>query len=159
MNVIETNRDATNAQVITIGRLNKNSPVVPVSIRNGRYATTFVIVAKRIACASFVGPSQAEITGGCPSSSARLIESPATTGSSTSNPRAMIRVATETCWISTPSRCVNPNVIASVMGIDTAISTAERHSQKPMSDTSTTSAIASYSASMNRSTFSFTCLG
>ncbi len=36
-----------------------------------------------------------------------------------------------------------PNVIASVIGIDSAMSSAERHSQKPMSATRTTSAIAS----------------
>jgi hypothetical protein len=36
MNVIETRRDATRAQVITIGRLKRNSPVVPLSARNGR---------------------------------------------------------------------------------------------------------------------------
>ncbi len=36
-----------------------------------------------------------------------------------------------------------PNVMASVIGIDSAISSAERHSQKPISETTTTSAIAS----------------
>ena len=39
-----------------------------------------------------------------PWASARLIASPATTGSSTSRPSAMISEATDTCWISSPSR-------------------------------------------------------
>src|SRR5258705_5543939 len=102
-----------------------------------------VTVTYMMAVASFVGPSQAAITGGLPSASERLMESPAITGSSTNNPRAMIKVATETCWISTPIRYKTPNVIASVTGMDMAISKAERHSQKPTHDTSTTSTIAS----------------
>ena len=89
----------------------------------------------------------------------RLIESPATTGSSTSNPRAMIRVATETCWMSMPRRYIMPNVIASVMGMEIAMSRAERHSQNPMRETITTRTMASYKASMNRSMFSLTCNG
>ena len=80
---------------------------------------------------------------GWPSASARLIESPAITGSSTSNPRAMINVATETCWISMPSRYIAPKVIARVMGMEIAISSADRHSQKPSHDTSTTRTMAS----------------
>ena len=36
-----------------------------------------------------------------------------------------------------------PNVISSVSGIDSAISSAERHSQKPIKDTRITSPIAS----------------
>ena len=36
-----------------------------------------------------------------------------------------------------------PNVMASVMGIEIAISTAERHSQKPISETMTTRPMAS----------------
>ena len=52
-----------------------------------------------------------------------------------------------------------PKVSASVIGIDSIIRSAERHSQKPRKATSTTSAIASYSAGMNRSMFSATCSG
>ena len=159
MKVIETSREATSAQVITIGKLCRNSPVVPFSSRNGTYATMLVIVANRIACASFVGPSHAATTGGWYSAKQRLIESPATTGSSTSSPSAIINVAMDTCCRSTPNTCANANVIASVIGIEMAISTAERHSQNPISETITTSTIASYSASMKRSTFSFTCRG
>ncbi len=54
---------------------------------------------------------------------------------------------------------MKPNVIASVIGIDSAKRSAERHSQNPMSPTTTTSAIASYRLDMNRSTFSCTCSG
>ena len=43
-----------------------------------------VIVAKRMAWASLVGPSQLAMTGGWSSARERLMESPATTGSSTS---------------------------------------------------------------------------
>ena len=102
-----------------------------------------VTVAYIMAVASLVGPSHAEMTLGCPSASARLIESPAITGSSTNRPRAMIKVATETCWISMPSRYNTPKVIARVMGMEMAISRADRHSQKPSHDTSTTRAMAS----------------
>ncbi len=52
-----------------------------------------------------------------------------------------------------------PKVMARVMGMDRAMSKAERHSQKPMKDTRTTSHTASPRASMNSSTFSSTCLG
>jgi hypothetical protein len=69
--------------------------------------------------------------------------SPATTGSSTSRPSAMISEAIDTCCTSRPSISIMPNVIASVMGIDSAISSADRHSQNPISDTRTTSATAS----------------
>ena len=55
----------------------------------------------------------------------------------------MISEAIETCCRSIPSTCIIPNVIASVIGIDSAISSAERHSQKPISETSTTSTTAS----------------
>ena len=41
---------------------------------------------------------------------------------------------------------IAPNVIASVIGIASAISSADRHSQKPIHATRTTSTIASYSA-------------
>ena len=62
-----------------------------------------VIVAYMMAVAIFVGPSQGATMRGCPSASMRLMESPATTGSSTSSPSAMISDATDTCWISMPS--------------------------------------------------------
>src|SRR5262245_6305907 len=130
MNVIDTSRDATSEHVITTGNVYMNSPVEPVSIKNGRYATMFVIVAYRIAVASLVGPSQAATTGGWPNARSLLIASPATTGSSTSKPSAIISVAIETCCKSMPSRCIMPNVIASVTGIEIAINNAERHSQK-----------------------------
>ncbi len=55
----------------------------------------------------------------------------------------MINVATETCWMSMPSRYNTPKVIASVMGMEIAISTADRHSQKPSHDTNTTRTMAS----------------
>ena len=71
----------------------------------------------------------------------------------------MMSDAIETCWRSIPSTCIIPNVIASVIGIDSAISSADRHSQKPISDTSTTSATASYRLPMKRWMFSSTCRG
>ena len=55
----------------------------------------------------------------------------------------MMSEAIETCWTSIPSRCIMPNVIESVSGIAIAMSSAERHSQKPTSATRITSAIAS----------------
>jgi hypothetical protein len=117
------------------------------------------MVAYKIAVASLVGPSQAAIIFGWPSARVRLIESPATTGSSTSKPSAMISVATDTCWMSTPSKYIMPKVMAKVMGMEIAIRTADRHSQKPISETSTTRMMASYKASMNRLMFSLTCKG
>ena len=45
MNVFATMSDATSAQVIITGRLYRKSPVLPDNIRNGKYATTLVIVA------------------------------------------------------------------------------------------------------------------
>ena len=45
--------------VMTIGRLYRNKYVSPVSSRNGRYATTLVIVAKTMALASLLGPIHA----------------------------------------------------------------------------------------------------
>ena len=55
------------------------------------------MVAKIIAFASFVGPIHDARSRGEPEPSSRLIASPATTGISTSKPRAMISVAMETC--------------------------------------------------------------
>ncbi len=103
----------------------------------------FVMVANTIAVASFVGPSHAAMPLGWPASRSRLMASPATTGSSTSSPRAIMSDAIDTCWRSMPSRCIIPKVMASVRGIEMAIRTAERHSQKPTSATRTTSPIAS----------------
>ena len=68
----------------------------------------FVIVAKRIARASFVGPSHAETMGGCPRARSRLMASPATTGSSTSSPSAMMSEAIEICCRSIPSKYMSP---------------------------------------------------
>src|SRR5215475_10934975 len=98
MNVIEAMREATSEQVMTIGRLYMNVPESPLSDRNGRYATMLVMVANMIAFASLVGPHHAATTLGCPAARSRLIASPATTGSSTSRPKAMISEAIETCW-------------------------------------------------------------
>src|SRR6266568_958714 len=89
----------------------------------------FVMVAYRIAFESFVGPSQAATRRLLPCASSRLIASPATTGSSTSRPKAIINEAIDICWISKPSNCMKPNVMARVTGIEIAISSAERHSQ------------------------------
>jgi len=50
-----------------------------------------------IAVMSFVGPSHEAISGGAPLASEFLIASPETTGTSTSRPSAMIRVAMDTC--------------------------------------------------------------
>jgi hypothetical protein len=58
-----------------------------------------------------------------------------------------------------PSKRIRPNVMASVIGMLSAMSSAERHSQKPTSATSTTRTIASYRLDMKRSTFSRTCSG
>ena len=57
----------------------------------------FVMVANTIAFASFVGPIQDARSRGEPEPNSRLIASPATTGISTNNPSAMIKVAIETC--------------------------------------------------------------
>src|SRR2546428_685880 len=51
------------------------------------------MVAYIIAWASFVGPTQAAVTRGLPSTTPPLIASPATTGSSTINPRLMVNDA------------------------------------------------------------------
>ena len=58
-----------------------------------------------------------------------------------------------------PSAAVMPNVIARVSGMLSASSTAERHSQNPMSATSTTRATASHKLFISRWTFSSTCSG
>jgi hypothetical protein len=42
-----------------------------------------------------------------------------------------------------PNACIIPKVISSVIGIESAISAAERHSQKPISETMTTRITAS----------------
>ena len=55
----------------------------------------------------------------------------------------MIKVAIETCCKSIPTAYIIPNVISRVIGMDTAISNAERHSQNPTRETMTTSKIAS----------------
>jgi hypothetical protein len=47
----------------------------------------------------------------------------------------MMSDAIDTCCRSIPAICIRPNVIASVIGIDSAINRADRHSQKPMSET------------------------
>ena len=119
----------------------------------------FVTVAYMMAVASLVGPSQAATTGGRPSASERLMASPATTGSSTSRPRAMIREAIETCCRSMPSMCIMPKVMARVRGMERAMSRAERHSQKPMRETRTTRITASSRLVMKRWMFSSTCRG
>src|SRR5713101_3646198 len=54
MKVMETRRDETNAQAITIGKLYRKLPVLPVSIRKGRYAAIFVMVANIMAVASYL---------------------------------------------------------------------------------------------------------
>ncbi len=143
MNDIETMSAATSVTVMTTGSVCRKRPVSPDSTRNGRYATTFVSVAKKIARASRVGPIHAAISRGIPPASSRSIASPATTGMSTRSPSAMISVAIDTCWMSTPSISIAPNVIASVTGMDVAISSAERQFQNPISDTTTTRKIAS----------------
>src|SRR5215212_9513635 len=88
-----------------------------------------VIVAYRIAFESLVGPSQAATRRLLPCASSRLIASPATTGSSTSRPKAMINEAIDICWISRPSNCMKPNVMATVTGIEIAMTSAERSSK------------------------------
>ena len=69
--------------------------------------------------------------------------SPATTGSSTSSPSAIISDAIDTCCRSMPSAYIEAKVSASVNGMASAMTSAERHSQNPISATSTTSTIAS----------------
>ena len=54
----------------------------------------------------------------------------------------MISAAIETCWRSIPTSCDKPRVIATVIGMQTATSSALRHSMNT-SDTSTTMTIAS----------------
>ena len=55
----------------------------------------------------------------------------------------MMSEAMEICCRSMPSMCIMPKVMARVMGMDSAMSSAERHSLKPMAATSTTRATAS----------------
>ena len=50
----------------------------------------------------------------------------------------MISDAMETCWRSIPNIYAMPNVIASVIGMASAMISASRHSQNPISDTKTT---------------------
>ncbi len=71
----------------------------------------------------------------------------------------MMREAIDTCWRSMPSVSIIPKVIASVSGMDIAIRSAGRHSQKPTRATSTTRTIASYRLIMKRSTLSSTWSG
>src|SRR5947209_6346528 len=127
--VIETSSAAISEQLITTGRLYRNLPVSPGSIRKGRYETMFVTVANAIVLNSLVGPSQAAMDLGWPAPSSRTIASPDTTGTSTSRPRAIINEAMETCWRSIPSVLITPNVIAKVIGIDTAMSSEVRQLQ------------------------------
>ncbi len=119
----------------------------------------FVRVAKKIAVANFVGPSHAATRRASPAARPRLIPSPATTGTSTSRPKAIMSVATETCCRSIPNMYVTPNVMARVMGIARAMIRARRHSQNPTRDTPTTRTIASSKARRNRWMFSLTCNG
>jgi hypothetical protein len=85
--------------------------------------------------------------------------SPATTGSSTSRPRAMIKEASETCCRSIPRLKIMPKVSARVVGMESMTSRAERHSRNPSRATTPTRARASKRASRNRSMFSRTWRG
>ena len=71
----------------------------------------------------------------------------------------MISVAIDTCWMSMCRTWTIPKAMASVSGIEAAISSAARQSQKPTRATTTTSAMASHRLAMSRLTRSFTCLG
>lgn len=62
----------------------------------------------------------------------------------------MISAAIEICWRSTPRAAQKMNVIPSVIGIDSAIRTALRHSMNN-SEIKTTMTMASTRLSMNRS--------
>src|SRR5258708_33763113 len=99
-------------------------------------------VAKTWAFVGGVGPSQDAIGGGYPAARPRLMASPATTGLSTNRPNAMMSVAIETCWRSSPITAAMPRLMASVMGMEKAISSAERQSQNPIAETNTTRIIA-----------------
>ncbi len=55
----------------------------------------------------------------------------------------MMSVAIDTCWMSMPSTWVTPKVIASVSGMEAAISSAARQSQNPIRATRTTRTMAS----------------
>src|ERR1700755_2246744 len=127
--------------------------------KQGRCEAIFVPVANAIVLNSLVGPSHAAVDLGWPSPSSRAIASPETTGTSTSNPRAMISEAIETCCRSIPRVLMTPNVIASVIGIDAAISRAVRQLQKPISATMTTSTSASIKLWLKSSILSCTCRG
>ena len=157
--VIETNSAASSEQLMTMGRLYRNFPVSPGNSRKGRYETIFVTVAYAIVLNSFVGPSHAAVDLGWPSPSSRTIASPDTTGTSTSSPSAMISEAIETCCRSIPSVLMTPNVIASVIGMDAAISMAVRQLQKPTRATTTTSTSASIKLWLKSSMLSCTCSG
>src|SRR6201984_2999986 len=157
--VVETNRAASSEQLMTIGRLYRNLPVSPGNRRKGRYETIFVTVAYAIVLNSFVGPNHAAVDLGWPSPSSRTIASPDTTGTSTSNPRAMISEAIETCCRSIPRVLMTPNVIASVIGIDAAINMDVRQLQKPIRATTTTSTNASIKLWLKSSMLSCTCKG
>ena len=71
----------------------------------------------------------------------------------------MISEAIETCCRSIPSVLMTPNVIASVIGIDTAIRMAVRQLQKPIKATTTTSTNASIKLWLKSSMLSCTCSG
>ena len=118
-----------------------------------------MIVANAIVLNSFVGPSQAATDLGWPAPSSRTIASPDTTGTSTNSPSAMISEAIETCCRSIPRVLMTPNVIASVIGIDTAIRMAVRQLQKPIKATTTTSTSASIRLWLKSSMLSCTCRG
>ena len=103
------------------------------------------------AVASLVGPSFTLLRDAAsPSARPRLMPSPATTGTSTSRPSAMMSVATDTCCRSMPNMYVTPKVMARVIGIARAMMSARRHSPNPISDTPTTRMIASSKARRNR---------
>ena len=71
----------------------------------------------------------------------------------------MISEAIETCCRSIPSVLMTPNVIASVIGMDTAIRMAVRQLQKPIKATTTTSTSASIKLWLKSSMLSCTCRG
>lgn len=56
-------------------------------------------------------------------------------------------------------KAIIPKVMAKVMGMERAISSAERHSQKPIRATKTTKTMASKRLLMNSETFSLTWSG
>ncbi|MCZ7635601.1 MAG: hypothetical protein M5U12_05850 [Verrucomicrobia bacterium] len=139
MNVTDTSREATSASVTTIGNAQMKAPLSPGKPSNGRNARMLISVPNRIGRRSRHGPSQAARPRGCPCASSRLMPSEATTGSSTNSPNARIKAAIEIWCSGTPNQAIPTSVKATVSGIASATTSAERPSIRNHATSTTTS--------------------